>query len=33
MQAELDKPENQHEIAARLITEKTVTKLVEYVSK
>lgn len=30
MQAELDKPENQRDIAARLMTEKTVTKLVEY---
>lgn len=30
MQAELDKPENQRDIAARLMTEKTVAKLVEY---
>lgn len=33
MQAELDKPENQRDIAARLMTEKTVSKLVEYASK
>lgn len=33
MQAELDKPENQRDIAARLMTEKTVNKLVEYASK
>jgi len=32
MQAELDKPENQRDLAARLMTEKTVTKLVEYAS-
>ena len=30
MQGELDKPENQRDIAARLMTEKTVAKLVEY---
>lgn len=30
MQAELDKPENQRGIASQLMTEKTVTKLVEY---
>ncbi|MDB5186354.1 MAG: Trigger factor [Candidatus Saccharibacteria bacterium] len=30
MQAELDKPENRREIAARMVTEKTVNKLVEY---
>jgi trigger factor len=30
MQAELDKPENQRGIAAQLMTEKTVAKLVEY---
>jgi len=33
MQAELDKPENQQDIAARLLTEKTIAKLVEYSSK
>lgn len=32
MQAELDKPENQREIASRLLTEKTIAKLVEYAS-
>jgi trigger factor len=32
MQAELDKPENQNDIAARLLTEKTLAKLVEYAS-
>lgn len=30
MQAELDKPENQRDIASRILTEKTVAKLVEY---
>ena len=30
MQAELDKPENRRDIMSRLITEKTVTKLVDY---
>ncbi|MBX4191054.1 hypothetical protein KW794_03115, partial [Candidatus Saccharibacteria bacterium] len=30
MQAELDKPENQREIEARLLTEKTLQKLVSY---
>jgi trigger factor len=33
MQAELDKPENRRDIAARLLTEKTVDKLVGYASK
>lgn len=33
MQAELDKPENQREIGSRMITEKTIEKLVEYASK
>jgi trigger factor len=33
MQAELDKPQNKQDVAARLLTEKTVTKLVEYSSK
>jgi trigger factor len=33
MQAELDKPENQQDIASRLLTEKTIAKLVEYSSK
>ncbi|MBI2592533.1 trigger factor [Candidatus Saccharibacteria bacterium] len=33
MQAELDKPENQREIAARLMTEKTVARLVEFAQK
>lgn len=32
MQAELDKPENQQDIAAQLLTEKTIAKLVEYSS-
>jgi trigger factor len=32
MQAELDKPENRREIASRMLTEKTVAKLVEYAS-
>lgn len=30
MQAELDKPENQRDIASRILTEKTVARLVEY---
>jgi trigger factor len=30
MQAQLDKPESKQDIAARLLTEKTVTKLVDY---
>jgi trigger factor len=33
MQAELDKPENQQEIASQLLTEKTIAKLVDYASK
>lgn len=33
MQAELDKPENQRGLAAQLMTEKTVARLVEYASK
>lgn len=33
MRAELDKPENRRDIAARLLTEKTVEKLVSYASK
>lgn len=33
MQAELDKPENQRDIASRILTEKTITKLVEYATK
>ena len=33
MQAELDKPENRRDIAARLLTEKTIAKLVEYASR
>jgi len=33
MQSELDKPENRREIASRMLTEKAVAKLVEYVSK
>jgi trigger factor len=33
MQAELDKPQNQQDIAARLLTEKTIAKLVDYASK
>ncbi|MBI2009102.1 trigger factor [Candidatus Saccharibacteria bacterium] len=33
MQAELDKPENQRDIAARLMTEKTIERLVEYSSR
>jgi len=32
MQAELDKPENQRDIVARILTEKTLAKLVEYAS-
>lgn len=32
MQAELDKPENRREIASRLLTEKTIQKLVAYAS-
>jgi trigger factor len=32
MQAELDKPENQQDIAARMLTEKTIAKLVDYAS-
>lgn len=33
MRAELDKPENRQDIAARLLTEKTIQKLVDYASK
>lgn len=33
MQAELDKPENQRDIASRILTEKTVAKLVFYATK
>lgn len=33
MQAELDKPENRQNIASRLLSEKTIQKLVEYASK
>jgi len=33
MRAELDKPENQHDIQARLLTEKTLARLVDYASK
>lgn len=33
MRAELDKPENQQDIANRILTEKTVAKLVAYASK
>lgn len=33
MRSELDKPENRQDIAARLLTEKTINKLVEYSSK
>jgi FKBP-type peptidyl-prolyl cis-trans isomerase (trigger factor) len=33
MQAELDKPENQQEVASQLLTEKTIAKLVEFSSK
>jgi trigger factor len=33
MQAQLDNPENKQDIAARLLTEKTVLKLVEYAGK
>lgn len=33
MLAELDKPENQQDVAARLLTEKTIAKLVDYASK
>jgi trigger factor len=33
MQLELDKPQNQQEVAAQLLTEKTVAKLVDYASK
>jgi trigger factor len=33
MQAELDKPESKQDIAARLLTEKTIAKLVDYASK
>jgi len=33
MQVELDKPENQRDLAARLMTEKTVSKLAEYAGK
>jgi trigger factor len=33
MQAELDKPENQQEIAAQLLTEKTIAKLTDYATK
>lgn len=33
MRAELDKPENRNDIASRMLTEKTVEKLVEYCAK
>jgi trigger factor len=33
MQTELDKPENQRDVQARLLTEKTIAKLVDYASK
>jgi trigger factor len=33
MQAELDKPENRQDIASRILTEKTVTKLTEYATR
>ena len=33
MQAELDKPEGRRDIASRILTEKTITKLVDYASK
>lgn len=33
MQAELDKPENQRDIASRILTEKTVARLVEHATK
>lgn len=33
MQAELDKPENQRDIASRILTEKTIEKLVSYSTK
>ncbi len=33
MQSELDKPENQRDIASRILTEKTIEKLVAYASK
>lgn len=33
MQAQLDKPENRQDIAARLLTEKTIQKLVDYATK
>lgn len=33
MLAELDKPENRQEVAARLLTEKTIAKLVDYTGK
>lgn len=33
MQKELDKPESRQEIASRILTEKTVAKLVDYVTK
>lgn len=33
MQAELDKPQNQRDIQARLLTEKTLAKLTDYASK
>jgi hypothetical protein len=33
MQEELTKPENQRDIASRILTEKTILKLVEYATK
>jgi trigger factor len=33
MQAELDKPENQQDIASRLLTEKTIAKITSYTAK
>jgi trigger factor len=32
MQAELDKPENRRDVVSRMLTEKTITRLVEYAS-
>jgi hypothetical protein len=33
MQAELSKPENRRELGSRILTEKTIAKLVGYVAK
>jgi hypothetical protein len=33
MQSELDKPENRRDVASRLLSEKTIQKLIDYAQK